>query len=71
MSTALESIPTTWTTSDERFFHLVARLFPGELVAGASALLASYDTDDSANQTQVVVKQETDAPSSVAVAVLN
>ena len=40
----LERIPETW--NDERdavFFRIVADLFPAAFVAGAGALLASYD----------------------------
>ena len=34
-----------WTATDDRFFRLVAGLFPADLVFGAGVLLASYDDE--------------------------
>jgi hypothetical protein len=45
MSTTLESLPTTWSTADETFFHVVASVFPTEFTAGAGVLLGSYDDE--------------------------
>jgi hypothetical protein len=40
----LERIPETWNDErDSTFFRIVADLFPAAFVAGASALLSSYD----------------------------
>ena len=45
MST-FESIPETWDDQrDSAFFRLVAAVFSAGFVAGAGALLASYDDD--------------------------
>jgi len=45
--TTLETLPGTWDADrDEPFFRITARLLPSAVVAGASALLASYDEDE-------------------------
>ena len=38
--TAREHVPTTWTSADEDFFRVVARLFPADFLSGAGVLLA-------------------------------
>ena len=45
MSTSPESVPTTWTSADESFFRVAWDLFSPHFLAGAGALLASYDSD--------------------------
>ncbi len=43
---ATEQIPTRWDHDrDERFFRIVARLLPCDVVEAASSLLASYDEE--------------------------
>jgi len=39
----VESLPTTWTAEDERFFFVVSQVFSTAFLFGASVLLASYD----------------------------
>lgn len=44
----LETIPATWVEErDVPFFRLTATAFSSTFAAGASALLASYDSDES------------------------
>ena len=45
MSTNPEVVPTQWSTSDESFFRLVGSAFGADFLAGASVLLASYDSE--------------------------
>jgi len=40
-----ESVPTTWTTADETFFRVSSDAFSPTFLAGAGALLASYDDE--------------------------
>ena len=40
-----EAVPTTWTTADETFFRVAFDVFCPAFLAGASALLASYDDE--------------------------
>jgi hypothetical protein len=45
MNQILETVPTTWSDADERFFAVVTRLLPAEYLLGATVLLAGYDDD--------------------------
>jgi hypothetical protein len=45
VTTAREAAPTCWSAQDEVFFRMVRELFPPSYLRGATALLASYDTD--------------------------
>ena len=42
---ARESVPATWTSADDTFFRIVARLLPPSFVMGAGVLLAGYDDE--------------------------
>jgi hypothetical protein len=42
---ARESVPSSWTAADERFFGIVAEVLPAGLLRGATTLLASYDPE--------------------------
>jgi hypothetical protein len=39
----VESVPATWSEADEQFFRIVGELLAPTFLAGATALLASYD----------------------------
>jgi hypothetical protein len=45
MNTTRETTPAVWSETDERFFRVVAEVFPTAFVWGAGELLASYDPD--------------------------
>ena len=45
MTTALESLPSTWSPADDTFFRVVAAVFSPEFTAGAGVLLSSYDDE--------------------------
>ena len=45
MSTTPESVPTAWSTDDERFFRAVADVFAPSFLQGAGVLLGSYDRE--------------------------
>ena len=45
MSTHPETVPTSWTTTDEDFFRTTWDAFSAEFLAGAGVLLASYDDE--------------------------
>ncbi len=45
MNHHLETIPTTWSDADERFFAVVKRVLPPQFLYGAGVLLASYDDE--------------------------
>jgi hypothetical protein len=45
MNTTRETVPAVWSEADERFFRVVAEVFPTDFVWGAGALLASYDLE--------------------------
>jgi hypothetical protein len=42
-ATVVESVPTSWSEADERFFRIVGELLAPTFLAGATVLLASYD----------------------------
>jgi hypothetical protein len=42
-ATVVESVPTTWSHADERFFRIVGELLAPTFLVGATVLLASYD----------------------------
>lgn len=57
--TRLETLPTTWDLDrEERFFRVVANLFPTGFTFGASVLLASYDDETP----ELVPDRTTDVP---------
>ncbi len=45
MNHHLETIPTTWSDADERFFAVVKRVLAPQFLYGAGVLLASYDDE--------------------------
>ena len=45
MNTTREIVPAQWSETDERFFRVVAEVFPVAFLWGASELLASYDPE--------------------------
>ena len=45
MSTTPESVPTAWSTDDERFFRAVADVFAPRFLQGAGVMLGSYDRE--------------------------
>jgi hypothetical protein len=51
MNTSLEGIPQTWDSErDVAFFRVTAAMFTPSFCYGASALLASYDEDLTADE---------------------
>ena len=48
MNTIRETVPAVWSEADERFFRIVAEVFPTEFAWGAGTLLASYDLETAA-----------------------
>jgi hypothetical protein len=48
MNAIRESVPALWSETDERFFRVVAEVFPTSFLWGAGTLLASYDAEHAA-----------------------
>ncbi len=45
MTSTSETVPTTWSDADERFFAVVQRVLPAEHLLWGTVLLASYDAE--------------------------